>query len=88
MAPDKKNAEDLGAYVPLNMAHITRPSGLKDAALSLPGGTKFLGGVPIESADGTVYEVRNRMTLCRCGGSNNKPFCDGTHTVIKFKSKG
>ncbi len=38
------------------------------------------GGIPIESADGFVYEVRNRVTLCRCGLSSNKPFCDGRHT--------
>lgn len=44
------------------------------------------GGIPIESADGTVYEVRNRVTLCRCGASNRKPFCDGTHISCAYKS--
>ncbi len=38
------------------------------------------GGIPIEAADGTVYEVRNRLTLCGCGTSGNKPFCDGCHS--------
>lgn len=42
------------------------------------------GGVPVESADGHVYETRNRVTLCRCGGSSNKPFCDGTHLETGF----
>jgi len=37
------------------------------------------GGVPIESADGSTYETRNRVTLCCCGKSKNKPFCDGSH---------
>jgi CDGSH-type Zn-finger protein len=37
------------------------------------------GCIPIESADGTTYEIRNRVTLCGCGKSSNKPFCDGTH---------
>lgn len=37
------------------------------------------GGIPIEAADGYVYEIRNRVTLCRCGKSTNKPFCDGRH---------
>ncbi len=37
------------------------------------------GGIPIESADGKLYEIRNRVTLCRCGRSKNKPFCDGSH---------
>ncbi len=37
------------------------------------------GGIPIESADGKLYEIRNQVTLCRCGKSSNKPFCDGRH---------
>jgi len=37
------------------------------------------GGIPVISADGFVYEIRNRVTLCRCGKSGNKPFCDGSH---------
>ena len=37
------------------------------------------GGIPVVSADGKPYQVRNRMTLCRCGKSHNKPFCDGSH---------
>ena len=37
------------------------------------------GGIPVVSADGESYEVRNRVTLCRCGKSGNKPFCDGSH---------
>jgi len=37
------------------------------------------GGIPVVSADGKSYEVRNRVTLCRCGKSGNKPFCDGSH---------
>jgi CDGSH-type Zn-finger protein len=40
------------------------------------------GGIPIESANGTFYEVRNRVTLCRCGQSKNKPFCDGSHVDL------
>jgi len=37
------------------------------------------GGIPVESADGKLYTARNRLTLCRCGKSGNKPFCDGSH---------
>ena len=43
------------------------------------------GGVPIQSSSGETYEVRNRVTLCRCGQSENKPFCDGSHCDVKFK---
>ncbi|HEY3208788.1 MAG TPA: CDGSH iron-sulfur domain-containing protein [Actinomycetota bacterium] len=46
------------------------------------------GGVPIEAADGFEYEVRNRVALCRCGKSKNKPFCDGSHVRTKFKDRG
>ena len=37
------------------------------------------GGIEIESANGMIYEKRNRVTLCRCGKSRNKPFCDRSH---------
>jgi CDGSH-type Zn-finger protein len=37
------------------------------------------GKVQIESQDGTVYEPRARVTLCSCGKSHIKPFCDGNH---------
>jgi len=43
------------------------------------------GGIPIISADGEVYEIRNRVTLCQCGKSENKPFCDGSHWITKDK---
>ncbi len=44
------------------------------------------GGIPVESAEGVAYETRNRVTLCRCGKSGAKPFCDGTHVLTGFKS--
>lgn len=37
------------------------------------------GGISIESEDGELYEKRNRITLCKCGKSKHKPFCDGNH---------
>jgi CDGSH-type Zn-finger protein len=43
------------------------------------------GKIPVVAADGTPYEVRNRQTLCRCGGSGNKPFCDGSHRTNGFR---
>jgi CDGSH-type Zn-finger protein len=42
------------------------------------------GGVRIERADGEPMETRNRVTLCRCGGSGNKPLCDGSHQTNGF----
>ncbi len=37
------------------------------------------GGIPIQSQDGSFYETRFRVTLCTCGKSRIKPFCDGRH---------
>ena len=34
--------------------------------------------------DGKVYELKEKAALCRCGGSSNKPFCDGTHKTNDF----
>ena len=43
------------------------------------------GNIVIRRADGQPIEVRNRVTLCRCGQSKNKPFCDGTHRALHFQ---
>lgn len=42
------------------------------------------GNIPLYSADGTQYELRNRVTLCRCGQSRDFPFCDANHRRFKF----
>ena len=52
---------------------------VEDPQAGVRGPIWVRGGILIESADGKVYEVRNRVTLCRCGRSSNKPFCDATH---------
>jgi len=57
---------------------------IEDPAMKCSGPIWVRGGIRIEAADGQSYEVRHRVTLCRCGTSANKPFCDGTHADIAF----
>ena len=52
---------------------------IEDPGAGVSGPLWVRGGVPVESADGKTYRVRNRVTLCRCGKSMNKPFCDSSH---------
>ncbi|HQH62748.1 MAG TPA: CDGSH iron-sulfur domain-containing protein, partial [Clostridiales bacterium] len=42
------------------------------------------GDIELEASDGHLYEHRNRMALCRCGRSANKPFCDAAHIAARF----
>jgi CDGSH-type Zn-finger protein len=58
---------------------------IEDPANACSGPIWLRGGIPVTSSDGHAYEVRNRVTLCRCGASKNKPFCDGTHAAIHFR---
>lgn len=65
---------------------------IEDPAMGVSGPIWVRGGVPVESVDGKIYQVRNRVTLCRCGKSKNKPFCDSSHypeaeTVEKVHKK-
>ena len=66
--------------LPREVSAITQDSRSKTA-----GPLWVTGGVPIMQPDGTFLETRNRVTLCRCGQSKNKPFCDGSHAKIDFK---
>lgn len=53
----------------------------------LPDGPlKVRGNLEITSGTGRVVARVTQAKLCRCGGSSNKPFCDGTHARIGFTS--
>lgn len=41
----------------------------------------------LTNSNGDELEIKKRIALCRCGASNTKPFCDGTHKKIAFSSK-
>jgi len=58
---------------------------VQDPSRGVSGPLWVRGGIPVVGADGHPYEVRNRVALCRCGASSNKPFCDGSHASIKFR---
>ncbi len=73
---------------------VTQPDGAEErdeipyppaVAVIQDGPIWVRGGVQVVAADGEPYEVRNRQTLCRCGHSQNKPFCDGSHKEFGFE---
>jgi CDGSH-type Zn-finger protein len=50
------------------------------------------GAIELVDADGNAYDLTSKVkegktffSLCRCGGSVTKPFCDGTHSKIGFQ---
>ncbi len=47
----------------------------------------IMGNATYTDADGNKQTTPGKaIALCRCGGSSNKPFCDGTHNKIDFES--
>ncbi len=60
---------------------------LQDPERGVSCGIFVKGGIPLQAADGSLYERRNRMVLCRCGESQNKPFCDATHVHINYRDE-
>jgi CDGSH-type Zn-finger protein len=79
VAWDKTSGEPIEHPLPVSIGLV------EDPEQQCSGPLWLRGGIPVTSADGHAYEVRNRMTLCRCGASRNKPFCDGSHAAIKFQ---
>lgn len=69
----RKNGEKIEPELPQEIGTIQDPPSDHRGPLWIKG------GIPLEGADGQTYEVRNRMTLCRCGESGNMPFCDASH---------
>jgi len=44
------------------------------------------GNIKLTDDAGNMYETKGTVSLCRCGRSHEKPFCDGTHEDIGFDS--
>lgn len=53
----------------------------------LNGPLLVTGNVEVVSGTGRTIHRTQKMALCRCGGSANKPYCDGTHSRIGFSSE-
>ncbi len=62
------------------MSNVTIKA-LKDGPLLVQGEVELL------DSEGNPFKLTSESTaLCRCGGSSNKPFCDGTHSRAGFQS--
>lgn len=72
------SAWDKGSEIPHEPAFEPSLGLIEDPAIRASGPLWVRGGITI-SADGYTYEVRNRVTLCRCGRTSNGPFCNGSH---------
>ncbi|MGM8211196.1 CDGSH iron-sulfur domain-containing protein [Virgibacillus sp. W0430] len=44
------------------------------------------GSFDMVDAEGNAFKSERTVSLCRCGYSDDKPYCDGTHEEIEFKS--
>lgn len=70
---------DKKSGVPIEPAYEPGITLLKDLYSKHPGPLFVKGGIQILSSSGEQYKIRNRVTLCCCGKSKNKPFCDSSH---------
>ena len=50
------------------------------------GPLMFSGKITIKASSGRTAWQGEKVALCRCGASKNKPFCDGAHKAIGFKT--
>ncbi len=50
------------------------------------GSIRVTGTVDFVDADGKVIKTETDFSLCRCGHSANKPFCDGAHKSQNFEA--
>jgi uncharacterized Fe-S cluster protein YjdI len=49
------------------------------------GPLRLAGKIAVKDAEGNTLMETERVSLCRCGASKNKPFCDGSHKTIGFE---
>ena len=52
------------------------------------GSIRVVGTVDFVDAEGNVLETKTDFSLCRCGHSKEKPYCDGSHRDAGFVAEG
>lgn len=70
----------------LRTVDLAGATGELRVAPGVNGPLRLEGDFELRSGDGRTIYRGNRVSLCRCGGSQNKPFCDGTHNRIGFQA--
>lgn len=97
--PSAASADAIAEVVqrcPSGALHYTRldggPAEVPDQPMTIvptPGGPLYVRGrVELRTADGTLITEDTRVALCRCGLSDNKPFCDTSHRRSNFDAGG
>jgi len=76
--------EDFGAVGETGKSNSVKGGELKITTIS-DGPLMVTGNVTVKASSGRDAWEGNNLTLCRCGASKNKPFCDGSHTEVGFK---
>lgn len=93
---DRADADQIAAAIehcPTGALRYTRPDGTTESpstptsiVLVDDGPLVVRGDLHLTDANGDTIIRESRLALCRCGGSENRPYCDGTHRRIGFRS--
>lgn len=97
--PDAAPAEQVAEIVarcPSGALHAFRPDGSltelpppENIVQVQPNGPLYVRGqLRVQRADGSLLLEDTRIALCRCGQSQNKPFCDNSHRAAGFTDPG
>jgi len=70
------------------MSQQDRPAGATPVTITVLDNGPYLvkGPLVVSDASGRTFTGRETIALCRCGHSNDKPFCDGSHRKADFQN--
>ena len=89
---DEAVARDRPAIVPPSHGPTVPPAPAPPCKITVNanGAYRAEGDFELIDEDGQRYGLgaRRSIALCRCGGSRDKPFCDGSHNTVRFRDSG
>ncbi|MEO1305371.1 MAG: CDGSH iron-sulfur domain-containing protein [Pseudomonadota bacterium] len=93
---DRANTAEIVARCPTGALAVHGADGLlvealpetNDVTVSNDGPLYVSGDLSVDGALPDMHSASRRVALCRCGASNNKPFCDNSHRNIDFQDAG